>query len=183
MQNVKLSKFLSYVLRHKPEKIGLELDGQGWASIDDLIECTCASGRTLDRALLMEVVRTNDKQRFAISDDGTRIRASQGHSIPVDLELEPSEPPELLFHGTADRFLDSILAKGIQPRNRQHVHLSLDHATAVKVGQRHGRPVVLEIEAKAMHSSGHPFFLSANNVWLALEVPPEFLSVLERDEI
>jgi putative RNA 2'-phosphotransferase len=176
-QHVRVSKFLSYVLRHKPEAIGLQLEEGGWAVIDDLITLAAQHGKRLNRKIVEEVVASNDKQRFALSDDGTRIRASQGHSIPVDLGLQPVAPPQTLYHGTASRFLESILEHGLQPRGRQHVHLSRDHETAVKVGQRHGKPVVLAVAAGAMAADGHTFFLSANGVWLTGTVPPQYLSI------
>jgi putative RNA 2'-phosphotransferase len=171
----KTSKFLSFVLRHRPERIGLALDDQGWAFIDDLIACAAANGRALDRALIEEVVATNDKQRFALSDDGLRIRASQGHSIDVELGLEPRLPPASLFHGTADRFLGSIRRHGLIRGRRHHVHLSADRDTALRVGSRHGQPVILIVDAAGMHAAGHAFFLSANGVWLTESVPPAFL--------
>lgn len=173
---VKLSKFLSLVLRHKPEEIGLALDENGWTEVDDLIRLATARGSRLTRSLLEQVVAENDKKRFAFSEDGQRIRANQGHSIEVDLALVPSEPPELLYHGTASRFIESIRGQGLHSGNRQHVHLSLDIPTATKVGQRHGKPVVLVIRAKEMLAAGHRFYLSANGVWLTECVPVEFIS-------
>ncbi|MDX1946043.1 MAG: RNA 2'-phosphotransferase [Pirellulaceae bacterium] len=172
---LKTSKFLSLVLRHKPEEIGLTLDEQGWADVDELIRLVNQSGRSLSRALVEQMVADNDKKRFAFSDDGRRIRANQGHSVEVDLALPPAVPPERLFHGTATRFLDSILATGLHAGNRQQVHLSRDQETAVKVGSRHGRPVVLVVRARDMHRAGHAFYLSKNSVWLTDRVPPEFL--------
>jgi putative RNA 2'-phosphotransferase len=129
----------------------------------------------LTRPLLQQVVDTNDKKRFALSADGSKIRASQGHSVAVELGLPPQEPPEMLYHGTATRSLDSIRATGLHSASRQHVHLSADEATAVKVGQRHGKPVVLRVRAGAMHRAGLEFFLSANGVWLTDQVPPEYI--------
>lgn len=166
------SKFLSYVLRHKPESIGLGLDPEGWASISELID---KASIPITLELLNEVVTTNDKKRFAISSDGLFIRANQGHSIKVDLGLEPKEPPEFLYHGTATRFLTSIKEKGLVPKNRQYVHLSIDQETAVKVGQRHGKPVVLTIPALQMHKHGHQFFQAQNGVWLTDNVPKEYI--------
>lgn len=167
------SKFLSYVLRHKPDAVGLTLDPEGWANIEDLIT---KADIPLDLGLLHEVVNTSNKKRFAISNDGLFIRANQGHSIEVNLGLEPVEPPELLYHGTATRFLESIKAQGLLPQNRQYVHLSPDHDTAVSVGQRHGIPVVLAIPALQMHQQGHQFFQAKNGVWLTEGVPPETIS-------
>lgn len=172
---IRLSKFLSLVLRHQPQVAGLSLDPGGWARVDELLAGARRAGLPLDEATLRQVVEQNDKQRFAFSADGLKIRASQGHSIPVDLGLEPLTPPELLYHGTATRFLDHIRRQGLVPGNRNHVHLSPDEHTATKVGQRHGRPVVLTVQAGHMHQDGHRFYLSANGVWLANHVPVEYL--------
>jgi putative RNA 2'-phosphotransferase len=168
---LRVSKFLSLVLRHKPELIGLTLDQNGWAGVEDLIRLanqhgTRLNGTRLTRPLLMQVVADNEKKRFALSDNGERIRASQGHSVDVDLGL-PSA-------------LESILAGGLNSANRQHVHLSTDVATAIRVGQRHGIPVVLVIRSGEMAAAGHTFFLSANGVWLTERVPMEFISVAAR---
>lgn len=176
--HVKISKFLSYVLRHKPETIGLTLEDGGWVAVEQLLQALKAARKDVTRDLLEDIVQTNDKQRFAFSEDGTKIRASQGHSLQVDLGLRPIPPPDILFHGTARRFLDSILSTGLQPQQRQHVHLSPDEQTALRVGQRHGKPIVLRVNAGAMHADGHVFFLSANGVWLTAHVPPTFLHVL-----
>jgi putative RNA 2'-phosphotransferase len=175
-QLVKTSKFLSLVLRHRPEAIGLALDAQGWANVDDLIARAAARGQPLTRELIAQVVAENDKQRFALSDDGGRIRANQGHSVTVDLALEPQEPPETLYHGTAARNLRSIEREGLRRGQRHHVHLSPDPATARTVGQRHGEPVVLRVAAGAMWRDGHPFSRSANGVWLTEAVLPAYLS-------
>jgi putative RNA 2'-phosphotransferase len=172
---VRLSKFMSLVLRHKPGKIGLTLDEQGWAEVDELVEKARKAGVPLTNDLLREVVEKNDKQRFKLSADGRRIRASQGHSIPVDLGLQPVTPPERLYHGTAERFLESIRFKGLRPGSRQHVHLSPDVATAIKVGSRHGAPVVLVVRAGEMHRDGYVFYLSDNGIWLTVQVPPAYL--------
>jgi putative RNA 2'-phosphotransferase len=174
---VSASKFMSLVLRHQPEAIGLSLDAEGWAPIDELVRLSSTSRSPLSTDLVHEVVRTSDKQRFRVSEDGLRIRASQGHSVEVDLALPPSEPPDVLFHGTATRFLASIMAEGLRPGSRQHVHLSADEATAVRVGERHGKPVVLVVAARAMHEAGHTFFVSDNGVWLTAAVPARYLSV------
>lgn len=173
---VQTSKFLSLVLRHKPEEIGLSLDENGWTDVDELIRLVNQHGKPLTRDLLERIVTENDKKRFAFSDDGKRIRASQGHSVEIDLALTPSAPPELLYHGTATRFLDSIRATGLHSANRQHVHLSRDIETATKVGQRHGKPAILTIRAGAMHAAGRVFYLSANGVWLTDLVPVEFIA-------
>lgn len=169
------SKFLSFVLRHKPEAIGLTLDDTGWVEVDELITRANANGEKLTRELIERVVAENDKKRFTLSEDGKRIRAAQGHSVYVELGLSPKEPPEILYHGTATRFLDSIRAKGLIAGSRQHVHLSRDEATATKVGQRHGKPVVLRITAGEMLRAGNKFYLSENGVWLTESVPVEFI--------
>ena len=174
---VRFSKFMSLVLRHKPEEIGLTLDAQGWADVSDLIERANRRGVPLTRELVEQVVATNDKKRFALSADGARIRASQGHSVDVDLGLEPRQPPDVLFHGTATRFLPGIAEKGLLPSGRQHVHLSRDEATATTVGRRHGKPVVLRVRSGEMHRAGYAFCLSANGVWLTERVPVAFLEL------
>jgi putative RNA 2'-phosphotransferase len=176
---VRVSKFLSLVLRHKPEEIGLTLDENGWANVEDLIRLANRRGTRLTRPLLEQVVAENDKNRFALTEDGLRIRASQGHSVAVDLALPPVRPPEVLYHGTASRFIDSIRASGLHSANRRHVHLSFDVPTATKVGQRHGKPVVLVVRAGEMAAAGHTFFLSANGVWLTQKVPVEFIDFPE----
>jgi putative RNA 2'-phosphotransferase len=169
------SKFISLVLRHKPEEIGLQLDQQGWANVDALIEKMSRKGFTINMDILQEIVSTNDKKRFAFNEDKTKIRASQGHSIEVELNLEPIKPLEILYHGTSIKNLDSIMLHGLQKQNRQHVHLSATIETATAVGSRHGKPVVLTIKAKAMHEARHHFYLSENNVWLTDHVPIEFI--------
>lgn len=170
------SKFLALVLRHRPEAIGLVLDDAGWADIDALIACA-APHHPLTRDLIERVVAGNDKQRYAISDDGRRIRARQGHSIDVDLGPPALTPPAVLYHGTATRFLDAILREGLTKRQRHHVHLSADVATATNVGARHGRPVVLRVDAAAMAAAGHVFHRSENGVWLTDAVPAAFLAI------
>ncbi len=170
---VRLSKRLSRHLRHAPEEIGLRLDAAGWVDIDDLLT---ALGRGVTRAQLVEVVEQNDKKRFAI--DGDRIRASQGHSVAVDLDLPVSEPPAVLYHGTVGRVLPEIHRDGLRPMNRHDVHLSATVETAQRVGARRGKPVVLVVDAAAMRADGHEFRVSANGVWLAAAVPPEYLSEL-----
>ena len=172
-----ISKFMSLVLRHQPQHIGLRLDGAGWAEIDDLLARAATAGRVFTRDQLNEVVATNDKRRFALSDDGLRIRASQGHTVDVDLGLAPLQPPEVLFHGTASRFLESVLATGLERRSRHHVHLTDDPATGEAVGRRYGQPVILRIDAGAMAAQGHAFFRSANGVWLVEAVPARFIEV------
>jgi len=173
----KTSKFLSYVLRHRPDEIGLTLDPHGWASVGELIDKARASNVSLSEELIREIVRTNDKQRFALSTDGTKIRANQGHSIKVELALAPRQPPEFLFHGTATRFFDSIRKEGLKPMPRQHVHLSTDEATATKVAQRHGKPVIVKVKAAEMWRAGREFFLSENGVWLTERVEMMYLEI------
>lgn len=170
------SRFLSFVLRHRPDAIGLTLDPEGWADIDTLLQRAQAQ-IPLTRDMIEAAVADNDKQRFSISDDGLRIRARQGHSIAVDLKLPPRTPPARLYHGTATRFLDDILRDGLLRRSRQHVHLSSDPDTATTVGARHGRPVVLVVRADEMHAAGHVFHLSENGVWLTDAVPAAYLAL------
>jgi putative RNA 2'-phosphotransferase len=175
-RHTEIGKFLSYVLRHEPHAIGLTLDREGWAGISELIEGAKNSGRALDAALIRAVVDSNDKKRFALSEDGLRIRAVQGHSTTsVSLTLQQKPPPQFLYHGTATRFLDSILKEGLKPGSRQHVHLSEEIATAISVGSRYGKPVVLKIDARRMHQQKHPFFQAENLVWLTANVPTEFI--------
>jgi putative RNA 2'-phosphotransferase len=176
-QLIRFSKFISRVLRHQPQTYGITLDAHGWAPIDDLIAAANRAGLALTRELLQQVVAQNDKQRFAISEDGTAIRARQGHSIPVDLELPALEPPAQLYHGTAEHFLPAILEQGLVRRSRQHVHLSPDVATAIRVGRRHGTAVVLTVESGAMYRDGHHFYRSENGVWLVDAVPAAYLRV------
>lgn len=170
-----ISKFLSLVLRHKPEEIGLELDAEGWAMLEQLIDLANAKGIPITRDVVLEIVAISDKKRFALSPDGKRIRANQGHSVSVNLNLAPREPPTVLFHGTAIRFVESIQEKGLMPGSRQHVHLSLTETTAEEVGSRHGKPLVLVVRASDMHSDGFQFYLSDNGVWLTSSVPPRYL--------
>ncbi|MEU1692121.1 RNA 2'-phosphotransferase [Streptomyces hirsutus] len=172
-RTVKVSKYLARHLRHQPEAIGLTLDEAGWVEIDTLIAAAAAHGFRFTRAELDHVVAANDKQRFAI--EGTRIRASQGHSIEIDLGLPPTAPPPYLFHGTVARHLAAIRAEGLLPMGRHDVHLSADRATATRVGARRGRPVVLSVDSAAMHRDGHVFRVSANGVWLTGTVPPGYL--------
>jgi putative RNA 2'-phosphotransferase len=169
------SKFLSLVLRHQPETIGLTMDPAGWVSVDELLEKMRMHGQKLSFEELEEVVETNDKKRFAFSDDLSKIRASQGHSIEVDLEYVPTVPPEFLYHGTVDKFIALIKAEGLKKMSRTHVHLSKDLETATKVGSRRGKPVILTVRTGDMHRAGMEFFLSANNVWLCDAVPAEYI--------
>ncbi|MGV9537344.1 RNA 2'-phosphotransferase [Streptosporangium sandarakinum] len=170
---VRVSKYLAKHLRHRPERIGIELDEHGWVEIETLLAAAAGHGFPISRAELEQVVADNDKRRYAI--EGGRIRASQGHSVPVDLGLPEVEPPPILYHGTVGANLAAIRAEGLRPMGRHHVHLSPDRRTAEKVGARRGRPVVLVVDAAAMHAAGHVFHLSANGVWLAGHVPPAFI--------
>jgi len=171
-----VSKLLAFGLRHDPAALGLVLDGAGWAPVDAVLAGLAASGTVVTREELAEVVATSDKKRFAFSEDGTRLRASQGHSVDVDLALPPREPPELLFHGTAERVVPAIRREGLRAGERTHVHLSADVRTAEIVARRREGPhVVLHVRARAMHDAGRAFFLSENGVWLTEHVPPEYL--------
>lgn len=172
---VKISKFLSLVLRHEPEKIGLSLDAAGWVAVDELLAACRSHGTAISREQLNEVVASNDKKRFSFSEDGCLIRANQGHSIEVELGYEPATPPVTLFHGTAERFLASIKEQGLLKGSRHHVHLSADIETATKVGQRHGKPVVLHVDAAKMQQDGFIFYFSTNGVWLTEHVPVSYL--------
>jgi putative RNA 2'-phosphotransferase len=174
-----ISKFLSLVLRHNPDEIGISLDDEGWTPVDTLLSAMARHGQQISREQLEEVVASNDKRRFAFSADGRLIRANQGHSVEVDLGLVACAPPELLYHGTVERFLDSIRAQGLVRGNRQHVHISSDRETAARVGQRRGRPVVLVVEGGRMHKDGHRFFRSENGVWLTEAVPAQYLIIVE----
>jgi putative RNA 2'-phosphotransferase len=174
-QLVKTSKFLSLVLRHKPEKIQLGLDKNGWADVEELIEKAARAGMRLNKQQLHQVVAENDKKRFSFNEDATKIRANQGHSISVDLNLIAVAPPEVLYHGTATRFLDSIKSNGLFSGDRQHVHLSADEQTAISVGRRHGQPMVLVVYAGEMAQQGYRFYQSANEVWLTEKVPVEYI--------
>lgn len=166
----KASKFLSLVLRHQPEKIGVTLDCHGWAEVPKIL-----LGMNLTMEDLEHIVDTDEKRRYSFNEDKTKIRANQGHSIPVDLELESKEPPEFLYHGTVGQFLGSIQREGLQRRSRQYVHLSPDVETAEKVGSRRGKPVILQIAAGKMHQDGYTFYVSENGVWLTREVPPLYI--------
>ena len=177
----RISKYLSLVLRHNPAAAGVTLDAEGWVSVEDLLAGAALHGNSFTRVELEEVVHSSDKQRFILSLDAQRIRANQGHSVSVDLGLTPETPPEVLYHGTVERFLSSIMAMGLAKGSRHHVHLSPDVATATRVGSRRGKPVILRIAAESMHSAGYQFFCSANGVWLTERVPPEYIS-LQRKE-
>jgi putative RNA 2'-phosphotransferase len=173
---VTVSKFLAKHLRHTPDALGLTLQPGGWVSVDDLLAASRRAGFPITYDELIECVETNDKQRFSFDDSGDLIRASQGHSVEVDLQLEERQPPDFLYHGTVERFLASILAEGLKRGKRHHVHLSQDVETAHKVGSRRGKPIILQVGAGAMHRQGFQFFLSANGVWLTDSVPAPFLA-------
>ena len=161
-----LSTFISLILRHKPEVVGIKLDKHGWANVNELIKEINNTGKNINSQILDEIVRTDNKQRYSYNEDKTLIRANQGHSIPVDVKLKEVRPPEILYHGTATRFIKSILQTGLKPMNRLYVHLSKDINTATKVGSRHGEAVVLKINSEQMHNDGITFYLSENGVWL-----------------
>jgi len=171
------SKFLSLILRHKPEIIGLRLDQHGWADVEELIAKSALHDRLFSKEGLQEIVRTNDKQRFAFNEDETKIRASQGHSLEVELGLTPLAPPEYLYHGTIAKFIDNIRIDGLKKMSRQHVHLSMDRETAEKVGSRHGKAVILHIQSEKMHADGFSFYLSQNGVWLTDHVPVKYIDL------
>lgn len=176
MKTKDISKFLSLVLRHKPETIGIQLDQEGWVDVNELLQRLQANKKPISLEKLKEVVETNDKKRFAFNQDCTKIRASQGHSIDVDLAYSPTEPLDFLYHGTIASALPEIQQSGIQKMSRTHVHLSKDMDTARIVGARRGKPIILTIRAKEMYQQGHSFYLSANGVWLCNAVPVEFIN-------
>ena len=169
-KHVKTSKYLALILRHDPSRAGIVLDNHGWCNIDKLL-----SGMHISRKVLDEVVSTDEKRRYTISADGKKIRAAQGHSVPIDLDLEEVVPPDILYHGTNARSLKSIREHGLNRMHRQFVHLSSTRDLAMAVGARRGDPLVLSIEAKRMSDVGHNFYLSENNVWLCYHIPPEFI--------
>lgn len=176
IETKRISKFLSLILRHQPETIGLKLDENGWADVEELRERAAKKKVYFSLEELDEVVETNNKKRFAFNEDKTKIRASQGHSVNIDLALEALQPPDFLYHGTAEANISSILEKGIEKRSRQHVHLSADKETATKVGMRHGKPIILTIRTGKMYEDGIAFYLSANGVWLTEFVDPKYIS-------
>ncbi len=170
-----ISKFLSLVLRHQPETIGIQLDNNGWTDVNELIEKANNYGIKFDRETLNHIVATNSKKRFAFNDTLDKIRASQGHSVEIELGYTTQKPPEILFHGTAEKFVQSILDTGLEKRNRQHVHLSSDLETAIKVGQRHGKPFIFNVLAEQMYNDNFQFYISDNGVWLTDNVPTKYL--------
>jgi putative RNA 2'-phosphotransferase len=174
-----ISKLMSLVLRHQPDYLGITLDEKGWTSVNELIGKINQHGITVDLSIIEMVVETNDKKRFAFNEDKTLIRANQGHSVEIDLQLNPATPPEILYHGTVTEFLESILQQGLQKQNRHHVHLSEHIETAKAVGSGRGKPVILIVNAKAMTDAGFVFYRSENNVWLTDEVPVAFLGMIK----
>ena len=175
-QNTRMSKFLSLVLRHSPERIGISLDASGWTSVRGLLDALARYGEPLSEQELHELVGNSDKQRFAFNADHSQIRANQGHSIPIDLKLSPTAPPPRLYHGTAKKHVPNIMREGLLKRHRHHVHLHEDSQTAAAVGRRHGPLVLLTINASAMSDCGFRFYVTANHVWLTETVPPEFIN-------
>lgn len=171
----KLSVFISLVLRHKPDAAGITLDEHGWANVEELLDGINNTGRKIDMGVLEEIVRTDYKQRYSFNEDKTLIRANQGHSVPVDVELKKEEPPEFLYHGTADRFIKSIMEEGLKSMSRLYVHLSKDIETANKVGKRHGSPIILKVHSGQMYQEGSKFYLSENGVWLTKKVEAKYL--------
>lgn len=174
MSKNEVSKFISLILRHKPETIGISLDEHGWANVDELL-AGIQKSFDITPEMLDDIVRTDSKQRYAFNEDKSLIRANQGHSIPVDVELEEKEPPEFLWHGTGKKYVNSIDKQGLIPKSRLYVHLSVDDETAKKVGKRHGEPILYHVKAKQMYNDGYKFYLSVNGVWLTAEVPLKYL--------
>lgn len=177
MNLTKVSRYISLILRHKPEEAGISLDEHGWANVDELIRGV-SKEYPINFDVLEEIVRTDDKQRYSFNEDRTLIRANQGHSIPVDVELEETQPPKYLYHGTGVKYMDSIWKDGLIPKSRLYVHLSSDIPTAMDVGKRHGKPVIYRVRAKAMYNKGFKFYKSKNGVWLIKGVPTEFLEMM-----
>ena len=177
MSLINTSRFISLILRHKPSEIGIELDEHGWANVAELIE-GINKKQPFDMAQLEEIVASDDKQRYSFNEDKTLIRANQGHSIPVDVELKESLPPDILYHGTGEKYVSSINDMGLIPKSRLYVHLSKDMETAVNVGKRHGKPVIYIVDSKKMAADGYKFYLSVNNVWLTKKVPVEYLRMI-----
>lgn len=174
-------KLIAYILRHRPDEFGLAIDPHGWVDVNGLVNAV-KTQYPFDLAALEAIVATDKKKRYSFSDDKSRIRANQGHSIPVDVEMPEAVPPDILYHGTGAKYVDGILRQGLLPKSRLHVHLSADFDTARTVGARHGEPVVFRVGAKAMHEAGHVFWLSENGVWLVKAVPPEYLRIIEQGE-
>lgn len=173
--DTRISKYMSYLLRHHPEDGPIQLDHHGWSDVDELMQAIARKYGTFRRKDLERIVADDEKQRYSFNADETKIRANQGHSVPVDVDLTRAEPPAVLYHGTAAKSVPAILAEGLKPMGRLYVHLSLNAEQARKVGQRHGRPVVFLVYAGQMHEDGYPFYLSANHIWLTEKVPAEYL--------
>lgn len=178
MDLTSVSRYLSLILRHKPDVIGITLDEHGWANVNDLISGVEQNNPGFNMKVLEEIVRTDNKQRYSFNEDKTLIRANQGHSIPVDVELEEKEPPEFLYHGTGEKYVTSINQQGLIPKSRLYVHLSKDIETAKSVGKRHGKEVVYLVNSKQMYEDGYKFYLSVNGVWLTKNVPVKYLKML-----
>jgi putative RNA 2'-phosphotransferase len=176
-RSTRVSKYLAKYLRHAPEELGLTLQPGGWVPVNDLLSAAGKNGFPITYDELVDCVETNDKLRYSFDDTGDLIRANQGHSVEVDLQLNEREPPDVLFHGTVGRFLPSIMADGLNKGKRHHVHLSKDLETARKVGSRRGKPVILAVDAGGMHRDGHRFYVSANGVWLTEFVPPSYITL------
>lgn len=181
MSNNETSKYISLILRHKPETIGITLDEHGWADVSELIK-GISKTHHLDMETLEEIVKTDNKKRYSFNEDKTKIRANQGHSIPVDVELEAKEPPEFLWHGTGEKFVAAIDREGLIPKSRLYVHLSADYDTAKVVGARHGKPVIYKVKSGEMQQDGYTFYQSVNGVWLTKEVPTKYLNKEEEKE-
>lgn len=179
MNKVKISKFLSYILRHNPDAIGVRMDEHGWVIVSELLSCMEKTEYKITLDLLEEIVSEDIKQRYSFNEDKSKIRANQGHSIKVDVQLQEVKPPKQLYHGTATRFVDSIMKTGLNKGNRLYVHLSSDTDTAIMVGKRHGKPIVFIVEAEQMYADGYKFYLSENNVWLCDEVPVKYLHLIK----
>lgn len=179
MSLIDISRYMSLILRHKPEIIGITIDEHGWADVDKLVE-GIAKTKFFNRNILEEIVRTDNKQRYSFNEDKTKIRANQGHSIPVDVELEQKTPPDYLWHGTGQKYVTSIDKKGLLPMSRLYVHLSSDEKTAVTVGSRHGIPVIYKVHSGQMAEQGYEFYCSVNGVWLTKEVPVEYLEKVKK---
>ncbi len=181
-KNTRLSKYLSYMLRHNPQSIGIELDNAGWVSVESLIAASRKHGKDIRAKDIYEIIRHSDKQRFTLSRDGKYIRANYGHSINVELGYEPEQPPATLYHGTARRFVPTIRKQGLLPQNRQFVHLAVDRDSATTVGQRHGRPVILDIDSRGMYQDGYTCYQSDAGIWLTKRVPPSYISFPEENQ-
>lgn len=178
MNHKETSKYISLILRHKPDVIGITLDEHGWANVDELI-AGVAKTHPINMDILEQIVAEDEKQRYSFNEDKTLIRANQGHSIPVDVELEEKEPPEILFHGTGEKYVDSINKSGLIPKSRLYVHLSTNEETAYKVGTRHGKPAIYKVKSKEMYQDGYKFFCSVNGVWLTKAVPVRYINIIE----